>query len=378
MIISLLAFAGSAIASADESPIRLVEKDKKVVAIEADLPEALLAGLSKVPVDDDTLAEWLSVRVGREIDPDKPAVGGKVAVAEGKLRFTPRYPFKGGLTYRADLFLPAESKLLAPSHYHLVFAIPAPPRGEPAKVTAIYPTAEVLPDNQLRFYLHFSAPMSRGEVYDHVRLLRDDGTEVDGAFLEIGEELWDASGTRLTLLFDPGRVKRGLTPREIFGPVLEAGKKYQLVVDARWHGADGQPLAAEYVKPFQAGRMNEAAIDHKAWKVNSPQAGTRGALVVQFAHPLDHALLGRTISVEAAGKPVAGDITIGKQERSWEFRPDQPWTAGKHELVIDTTLEDTAGNRIGRPFEVDRFDQVDRGVPVEYVRLPVEIAPVGK
>ena len=93
-------------------------------------------------------------------------------------------------------------------------------------------------------------------------------------------------------------------------------------------------------------------------------------LKIQFAHPLDHALLGRTITVEAAGKPVAGDVTIGKDERSWEFRPDQPWTTAKNELVIDTTLEDTAGNRIGRPFEVDRFDQVDRGVPAEFVRLP--------
>ena len=142
-------------------------------------------------------------------------------------------------------------------------------------MTAIYPSAAELPENQLRFYLHFSAPMSRGELYDHVRLLRADGTQVEGAFLEIGEELWDAAGTRLTLLFDPGRMKRGLKPREIFGPVLEDGKKYRIVVDAKWHDADGQPLAAQFVKEFTAGPMNETAIDHKAWKISPPKAGTR-------------------------------------------------------------------------------------------------------
>jgi hypothetical protein len=378
LILTMLVIAAPAAASAIESPLRLVENGKAIVAVEATLPAKLLEALTKLPADDEKLAEILSVRVGRTIDPDKPAIGGKYEIEKGRLRFTPRFAFKGGLTYRADLFVPAPSEIDAPAHYERVFDIPALPRGEPAKVTAVYPTAAVLPDNQLRFYLHFSAPMSRGEVYDHVRLVREDGTPVEGAFLEIGEELWDASGTRLTLLFDPGRVKRGLKPREIFGPVLEEGKKYKIVVDAKWHGADGQPLAAEYVKKFTAGPMNESAIDHQAWKVAPPKAGTRDPLMIQFAQPLDYAIVGRAIAVEATGKPVAGDVTIGKEERSWEFRPDHPWAAGKHELVIDTTLEDTAGNRIGRPFEVDRFDQVDRGVPAEFVRLSVEIGPAAK
>jgi hypothetical protein len=359
---------------ADESPIHLVEQDQTVVAVEATLPAKLLEALAKLPEGDELLVEILSVRVGRESDASKPAVGGKYEIKDGKLRFTPRFAFKGGLTYRADFFVPALAVTGAPAHYERIFEIPAPPRGKPAKVSAIYPSAAELPDNQLRFYLHFSAPMSRGEVYEHVRLVGDDGKTVEGAFLEIGEELWDNSATRVTLLFDPGRVKRGLKPREIFGPVLEEGKKYKIVVDAKWRGADGQTLAGQFVKEFTAGPMNESAIDHRTWNITSPRAGTREALVVQFDRPLDHALIGRTITVESAGQAIAGQATIGKDERSWEFRPDQPWTADKHELVIDTTLEDTAGNRIDRPFEVDRFDQVDRGVPAEFVRLPVEIA----
>ena len=44
----------------------------------------------------------------------------------------------------------------------------------------------------------------------------------------------------------------------------------------------------------------------------------------------------------------------------WSFVPEKPWAAGRYSLVIDTTLEDLAGNSIGRPFEVDLFNPVRR------------------
>jgi hypothetical protein len=58
-------------------------------------------------------------------------------------------------------------------------------------VSQVYPTAEVLPENLLKFYVHFSAPMSSGHIYDHIRLIGDStGKEVELPFLEIDEELW--------------------------------------------------------------------------------------------------------------------------------------------------------------------------------------------
>ncbi|MCL6608417.1 MAG: hypothetical protein K6T74_10025, partial [Geminicoccaceae bacterium] len=95
-----------------------------------------------------------------------------------------------------------------------------------------YPTSDQLPENQLRFYIHFSAPMSRGEAYARIRLLDSAGKPIDAAFLELGEELWDPSGKRFTLLIDPGRIKRGLRPREDLGPVLEAGSALGFLVFA--------------------------------------------------------------------------------------------------------------------------------------------------
>src|SRR5207302_1594426 len=104
------------------------------------------------------------------------------------------------------------------------------PQTPPTKLVQVYPTADVLPENQLKFYLHFSAPMSRGEAYRRVHLIGEDGKEVETPFLELEEELWDGEGTRFTLFFHPGRVKRGLKPREEVGPTLEEGKRYTLVV----------------------------------------------------------------------------------------------------------------------------------------------------
>src|SRR5207249_867063 len=41
--------------------------------------------------------------------------------------------------------------------------------------------------------------------------------------------------------------------------------------------------------------------------------------------------------------------------------------------VIDTRLEDLAGNSVGRPFEVDVFRPVEREVKAEAVKLPFRV-----
>jgi len=367
-------------ATATEPEIRLVEKDKAPVAIEvAGLPADHLAALAKLPAEHALWARTLSVYVGKHAQAGQPAVSGTYTVRKETLRFTPQFPLRAGLDYRTEVFLPAPSGDTAPSRYERLFELAAPPAGEPARVTAVFPSAATLPENQLRFYLHFATPMGRGEAYDHLLLLKADGRPVHRPFLEIGEELWDTSGTRLTLLVDPGRIKRGLSPREQFGPVLEAGGKYTLVVTKGWRDAADQQLTEDFRKTFTAGPPIETAIDHQAWKIAAPTSGTKEPLAITFPQPLDRALMERTITVaDAAGKSVAGDVAVGKEERMWQFTPDRPWTGGKYELVIDATLEDLAGNRINRPFEVDEFREIDKSALPEYVRLPFEIRPAGK
>jgi len=363
--VTLMALA----AAGAESPLRPVwDKNKRLVAIEATgwTADELKAIASESANGDDALRSRLGIYVLNDNGvPQLPPLSGSYAVEGGAVRFTPQYPLRAGMTYQASFNAPAGTNH---TFKITVQAAPAPP---PARVTAIYPSASTLPENQLRFYIHFSAPIAAGEAYQHVKLLKANGQEVKRAFLELGEELWDGSGQRLTLLFDPGRVKKGLKPREEFGPVLEPGETYRLVIDKSWKDANNQPLAAYFEKRFTAGSAVEAAVDWKEWKIDAPAAGSRDALTIHFPRPLDHALLARMIGVESApGKTLDGEILIADEERRWQFMPAQPWPAGQLTLVVEKTLEDSAGNNLARPFEVDVFDRVDDKPGPDYLRIP--------
>lgn len=279
---------------------------------------------------------------------DAPAMLGSYQAIVSGVRFTPRYPLQPGLRYRAEYR--ADDGTTVSKEFHA----PDRPPAAATEVAAVYPTAATLPENQLKFYLQFTAAMGRGEAYDHLHLFDETESELDLPFLEIGEELWDPSGKRLTLLLDPARVKRGLKPREEQGPVLEAGRRYTLVIDRRWRDAAGRPLAAEFRKRFSVGLPDETCPEPRRWQLAVPAAGSRTPLAVRLGESLDQALLERMLSVsDSAGRRVPGEVQIGEREATWSFTPEQAWQAGKYRLVADTLLEDLAGNSIARKFEVE-------------------------
>lgn len=322
---------------------------------------------------------------------DHPAMLGAYRIEARGLRFHPRFPLTAGLRYRA-VFNPdrlpnrsgseqrepdraGENRKSQPAVL-AEFEMPAPAMRRTTVVEHVYPSTNRLPENQLKFYLHFSAPMSRGEAYDRVHLLNGSGEKVDGAFLELGEELWDPEGKRFTLLIDPGRIKRGLKPREDLGPVLEQGNPYTLIVEGDWLDANGNPLTDAYRKEFHVEAPDEEPIDVAAWTIKPAPAGTQKPLTVSFPGPLDHALLERLLTVtDAGGRGVAGAIRVEDGETTWRFTPDLPWKAGRYEIVVETILEDLAGNSIGRPFEVDVFREVQRTVESETVAIPFDVIP---
>jgi hypothetical protein len=270
-----------------------------------------------------------------------------------KLVFFPRFPFEPGMSYRAVLDSSAFPGT-EPLHAESKFAPPPATAGKAAGVAAIYPSSDKLPENLLRFYLHFATPMRRGEAYQHIRLRDDKGAVIATPFLEISEELWDPSGERLTLLIDPGRIKRGLKPREDLGPVLESGRTYSLVIGADWRDAAGQPLGKPFEKKFRTTSPVERGIEVTEWKMDVPASESKSPLSIEFPGPLDHALLLHAVSaVGPDGQPVIGDVALAGAETRWVFTPKDVWKPGKYELVVERVLEDVAGNRVGRAFEVD-------------------------
>jgi hypothetical protein len=330
-----------------------------------------LSGLARWRASSEKWGEVLAVYVDRgKVSPDQLAVLGAYRVEKGVLRFEPRFPLARGVRYRA-VFRPAALPGGKGKPVEVVLSVPRAARQPTTTVARVYPTTDRLPENQLKFYLHFSAPMSQGGSFQHIKLLDAKGKAVDFPFLELDQELWDSTGTRFTLLFDPGRIKRGLKPRELFGPALEQGKRYTLVIDRTWKDAEGTPLKEAFRKAFTVGPPDDTQPDPKTWKLLAPAAGTRAALRVTFPEPMDHALLQRLVWVaNQAGKSVPGKVSVMERETVWLFKPDAPWRAGAHALVADTRLEDLAGNSIGRPFEVDVLRPVERQIKTKTVKVP--------
>jgi hypothetical protein len=325
-------------------------------------------------LDHTAQASILSVHVIGDVE-NPPAMLGTTAVDGDRLTFTPRFPLEPGTRYRLSLDV---GSLLGNSSEPMEaeYSVPKETAEPSTVVETIYPTADVLPENQLKFYLHFSAPMSRGEAYGHVHLLDAEGREVEAPFLELGQELWDGDFRRFTLLCDPGRVKRGLKPREELGPVLREGGTYTLVVDADWRDATRTPLAAAARKTFSVAPPDDAPIDPERWKIQPPKAGGNDPLVVHFGEPLDAALAERVIWVATeSGEKLSGSIRTTDHESCWQFTPEQPWRTGAYQLVAETTLEDLAGTAIGRAFEVDEVKPIEKRIETQTDSIPFTVAP---
>jgi hypothetical protein len=271
-----------------------------------------------------------------------------------------------GLHVRAVFLAPGEMEAIE-AEFDVPKAAPVRPS---TRVVHVYPSTDVLPANALKFYVYFSAPMTRGGSWTHLLLLSDGETVVRAPFLELDQELWDPENRRFTILIDPGRIKRGLASLDEAGPVLEAGHTYTLVVSADWLDGRGAPLAAEYRKTFRVTEADRTPPDPATWRVTAPRAGGRDPLAIRFPKPLDYALLQHEIEIVPR---VAGSVAIGADEMEWRFTPEHAWAHGEYRIVIRTDLEDLAGNHILRPFDVDTFEPISRRVTVETVDLPLRI-----
>ena len=74
--------------------------------------------------------------------------------------------------------------------------------------------------------------------------------------------------------------------------------------------------------------------------------------------PLDHAIALRAIGItSASGEEVDGDVSLDVTDTRWQLVPSEPWRAGGYSVIALETLEDPAGNRIGRPFETPIDDR---------------------
>jgi hypothetical protein len=96
-------------------------------------------------------------------------------------------------------------------------------------------------------------------------------------------------------------------------------------------------------------------------------------VVVSFPTPMNYPLLGRMLQVSGPQGQVAGSVAIGREETEWRFTPREPWKSGDYNLVVNTGIEDLAGNHIGQAFDIDTFERVTEQITTETISMPIRI-----
>ncbi len=320
----------------DVDAVRLVGwSDRELATLRTIGPDAL-----------DELVRLLpsSVTPSCDVFPSTAAMPGTWTLAGSAITFVPRFPFLAGRSYVA---------LVRASRRDRFELLEVPDRsiergGATTEVLEIHPTSAEVPRNLLRCYVEFSSPMSEGEAVARVRVVDPaTGDEIPGALLETDTELWDPERRRLTVLFDPARIKRGLAPHRALGYPLAEGRPVTLVVDREFRDERGRPMIKEASRTFAVGPDARSKVDPGRWVLDVPSAGGRAPLTATFDRPLDHALVARCITVTGPSHTtLAGAATVGTDDRSWSFTPLASWTGGAHHLVVRAILEDLAGNSV--------------------------------
>jgi hypothetical protein len=342
--------------------------DQPYLKIDSDPGQRAAASVSITNIDPDLIvslgqyakAGGLITRILRvgvahkeaQIGNNLPDIFGGYKILRDGVRFTPHFPFERGLSYRATFDPRPLCRTEFPDVLTLDFSLSRERIGSSAEVTHIFPTTNYLPDNLLRLYVCFSHSMQRGRAESEILLLGPDGGPAADVLYRAPVELWDRSMQHLTILLDPGRLKRGLGPNRELGPPLKVGDEYTLVVGSGLVELSGEPLRKAFYKRF---RVTEPVREHVAvdqWEVVPPVTKSRQPLTLLFPRPLDWALLSQAITVVLEhAQSIEGRTSIDQCERRWSFTPALPWSAGNYEVRVASSLEDVCGNSVIAAFD---------------------------
>jgi hypothetical protein len=157
---------------------------------------------------------------------------------------------------------------------------------------------------------------------------------------------------RLTVLLDPGRLKRWVGPNATLGPPLKVGQRYTLQIGLGMTGTDGRPLLETFHQHFLVDDPMRDRISIESWRILAPAAGSRAALMLKFPRSLDWAMLFHTITIHSSDDAVIeGQIAVDHCEKRWSFTPASPWINGIYRIRVGSSLEDVCGNTTTSAFE---------------------------
>ncbi len=294
---------------------------------------------------DGNAAEALQVFVGdrQSCCTGKTPIAGRYHIDGNTITFDPAFDFIRGQVYTIRT---QQHSNTADAIFDLQeFTIESTEASTLPEVLAIYPGGELIPENTLRFYVHFSVPMQPHMATRFIKLIDASGQTDSEAFMQFKQELWSEDRKRLTLLMDPGRIKRGVEQNLRLGPALVEGQHYSIVVDAGWAAAAGSLKSQRFEKSFAVSKALRTLPDTDNWQITPPESNSRHALEIRFDRPFDHQLAQTAISIfDNHGNPLNGAVSLHNHEHTWRFIPEQHWSTRTYRISVDARLEDVAGN----------------------------------
>jgi hypothetical protein len=322
----------------------------------------------------DSLLRVKVAEAGGRNDESLPDISGDHEILGDGLRFIPHFPFESGIPFRATLDLGALGQPGLAEIQTLEFSFRREMRAAETEVKQVFPSKDVLPENLLRLYVVLSSPMQRGRAADNIAILGPDGSPAPDVLYRAPVELWDSNMTCLTVLLDPGRLKRGVGPNRMLGPPLRAGQRYTLAVGPGMIDMHGRPLREGFAKSFSVSEAVREPVAIEKWTIRPPEMGGRQPVELVFPRQLDWAQLWRGITVASeSGQPISGRIDIDLGETRWRFTPDAPWQEGAHSVRVSADLEDICGNTPYGPFDrpIGLADDVAREAAL--LSIPFEV-----
>ncbi len=241
---------------------------------------------------------------------------------------------------------------------HLSERLPAL-RAEPLAVS-VFPRADCVPANLLRFHLRFEKPVEVFDVRTDLRLVdKGAGVEqiVSHPFLDLNDGLWSADGLTLTVMLHPGRIKKGLISNKNLGSAINPSLTYELQIRGAVVNKTNEWWT---LKSFVTSNPIRNPLELALITIVRPDTGTKQALTVKFDRVVDQLAIENLVALtDQKNAIVAIDRELSDSSTTLRLTPRVDWLPGSYSIHFSNEFEDTCGNRLDGAFE-NNGDSQDR------------------
>ena len=120
-----------------------------------------------------------------------------------------------------------------------------------------------------------------------------------------------------------------------------------------WKSTIGTALKESFTKDFIVAANDREKPKPENWQITSPKSESVDQLTIDFGESIDFLLAMNAVTVTKNDIEISGQISLNDDESVWSFIPNEPWDKSEYQIVVESRLEDIAGNNLTRPFDRD-------------------------